>query len=456
MLVFAALALMAARPAAGLAVEGCSVLTTSDTTASFFGGTEPGACGTFLVLTEGEGVGPEEESKHVYGPRVPLGPAIEGTGELKLFNGKQEFIATGASQSLLTTVAVLEPTGPETPPQLVAEVTELDTYAPGGAFYSTTIGITNKTTKPLKGTLYHGGDCVLSASDAGYGVKELPFPGSVACTATPNNTPPVRYMALSSPPGSTSGNIGPVHSVEGPFGTMWSLINKEGPQFPDTVDAATFEDNGMGLSWPFVLQKEGTNENVGVVGMITTITPPAPVCPNGPPKVSVTSDQGQIGYQLKEAGSVSITATGQNQQPDGEPRTDLDLRLGSAHRQLRGDGRMRDYHGHLRLHGAAGPCPGQDRERGTGQRDGPGGGGGRAFERLRPVGLRIGGLEQGTSFHPALAGSPDPGRLRAGNDLRRGAHHDGDLQEREIPGGGLQRRDFQAAAAAPPERLDRA
>jgi hypothetical protein len=288
---------------------GCQVRAAGEATLSFFGGTEPGDCGTFLALTEEQG--PEglkkEGSERLFGPK-PSADAAPPKGRYEPVSQTLEVIpGPPATEQVVTKVRVLEP-GANSLPEAVAEIEEQDVFVEGVPVYGSRIKLVNLSFEPLKGTLYHAGDCNLSNAE-GYGVKDFPTAGSVACTLTPNNTPFSRFMAFS--PSENTGLIQAPHAMEGNFTNVWANVNEAGSQFPDTVDP-TLQDNGMGISWPFELKgNDLAPENEGTVVLTTYVSPP-PVCPSGPPKVAITSDQGQIGYQLNEPGSISVTASGQN------------------------------------------------------------------------------------------------------------------------------------------------
>ena len=81
--------------------------------------------------------------------------------------------------------------------------------------------------------------------------RAFPPVASVACTSTANDSPAGRFMAFAPTSGPTAS------FMEGPFSSVWSNVNNEATPFPDTFDATTFEDNGMGLSWPISLAGKG-------------------------------------------------------------------------------------------------------------------------------------------------------------------------------------------------------
>ncbi len=281
-----ALAALAWRPAVGAAevintagpltsiyVEGdlgCQVQASGDVGGSFFPSSAPGACGTFLALTEGEDV-VTEGSHHLFGSSPPAGVTPEADfspvpGEPQTFTGN----GTASSPFVVTThVYAEEPIEEGTNSFKVAELTETDSYVIGQDSYETTITVKNLGDSRLKSTLYHAGDCYLANLDEGYGAENVPSAGSVACTIDPNNSPPARLMAFT--PTFTSGPA-PQH-IESFYATVWSYLTPEGTEFPDTVDTTTHEDNAMGLSWPISLSIFGTAEDSATVRLTTTVLP---------------------------------------------------------------------------------------------------------------------------------------------------------------------------------------
>jgi hypothetical protein len=256
----------------------CQVHAAGDAGFSFLGGTEPGSCGTFLAYAEGEFQLHEEEGRHVWGP------SPEGAHpELKFEPISQVFAGKGTAKEPFVVTTVVRATEPvEEEFEQVAELTETDSYVAGQDFYTTTIAVKNLLFEPLEGALYHAGDCHLSGFDAGYGAANVPEAGAVACTIDPDDNPPARVMALT--PSGTSGGATAPRFIESLFSNVWSDVNKEATQFPDTVAAATDEDNGMGLSWPITL---AARVNTPVVG--ATVSFKTTVSPSSPPTSSSTA-----------------------------------------------------------------------------------------------------------------------------------------------------------------------
>jgi hypothetical protein len=349
MAALAALAVLAWWPAVGAAAQtvienpsgplssifidedlGCQVQATGDIDPSFFGGTEPGACGTFLALTAGEDLG-LPASHHLFGPSPPAGvfpeadftPVVAGAGD-QTFAGS----GTAAEPFTITTHVTADETGPEGPsgepgePVAVADLIETDSYVIGQDSYETTITIRNLGDTRLEGTLYHAGDCFLSNLDVGFGAANVPDEGSVACTIDPNDNPPARFMAFT--PIFTSGppEILASHDMESGFSTVWEHVNATGEQFPDTVDATTEQDNGMGLSWPIDLNILDSSENEATLKLTTTIsasltssTTAGACVPSGQVPITLSAIHGakQINYAV-DGGPVQSVATDESGQ----------------------------------------------------------------------------------------------------------------------------------------------
>ena len=291
---------------------GCQVQAAGDFSPTFFGGTEPGACGTFLSVTDDEEleVGePPSPLNHLFGPSPPAG--VSPDADFKPVSQTLTGNGTSAQPFVLTTRVLMMEEIEEVPLE-GAELTETDSYVAGQDFYTTTIAITNLRSPQLTGTLYHAGDCLLSTLDFGFGAANVPAAGSAACTITANDSPPGRLMAFT--PTATSGPAS--HFIEGNFSTVWSNVNKEATPFPDTVEGTTEQDNGMGLSWPISLKGPGRIEpgETATVTLTTTITPfvpPAPPpCTTPLPSLSIVSDQGHSSYELGALASVTIAASG--------------------------------------------------------------------------------------------------------------------------------------------------
>jgi hypothetical protein len=304
----------------------CQVLASGDTSPTFFGGTEeaePGGCGTFLALKTGEG---PEESKFLWGPNPSAGSFPEGK-EVFTPVGEQTIEVSGTT-SKVTTIVTADVPNPEGAPTPEAELTETDSYVTGQESYETTIKVKNidANAATLRGALYHVGDCYLADHDAGYGAVNVPFPGSVACTVTPNDLPAERLMAFT-PIATTGFPVSSAHYVESHWPSFWEYMKPDGEQLPDTTDATTNEDNGMGLSWPIELGPPDSGKEEATLKLTTTlsaygaptssssISASSGVCvANGQIPVTVSAPNGAkaVDYVLDgTAGSVETNATGQ-------------------------------------------------------------------------------------------------------------------------------------------------
>ena len=256
---------------------GCQVQATGDSKPSFFGGTEPGACGTFFAFNESEFDLLEGEGRHVFGPKPPSGETVS--------EAEYKPVSQTLNGSSITTHVLVREAQDE---QEVAELTETDSYVTGEDFYTTTITIKNLLAETLAGTLYHAGDCLLSGLATGFGAVNVPSAGSVACTIDPANSPAARYLAFT--PTATSGPV--PRYYESLFSKVWANVNKEATQFPNTVDAAVNENNGMGLSWPIELPEIGSGKETASVTFTTSILPSA--APTVSTSASTCAPSGQV------------------------------------------------------------------------------------------------------------------------------------------------------------------
>ena len=269
----------------------CQVQASADTAPSFFGGVEPGGCGTFIAIAHGGGTG-EPESHHLFGPATNSpGSSTEAAfapldfGEPPTSNQLLTGHGTEAEPFAVTTEvqAVEGKAGNE---HAVANVVETDSYINGQDFYTTTIAVENLTNEALEGTLYHAGDCFLASNDSGFGAANVPTPGSVACTVDPNDSPPARYMAFT--PVTAAGPSGLLTPgvLESAATGVWSAITPTATPFSNVVEASVDQDNGMGLSWPLDLEALDSNGKSAAVSFKTTISPP--VAPTSPASASCT------------------------------------------------------------------------------------------------------------------------------------------------------------------------
>jgi hypothetical protein len=252
----------------------CQVLVTGDTLPSFYdyetepGVHAPGGCGTFLALAEGDDV--PTETGTLFGPSPAAGTfsaeKTEYTPVAQTLTGK----GTVSEPFVVITKVDADEPG-DGAPIAVAELVETDSYVTGQESYETTIVAKNLQKAPLKGTIYHVGDCYLADHDTGYGAVNVPVTGSIDCTVTPNNSPPGRIMAFT--PVETSGfPVSSAHYVESKWPTFWEDMKPKGEQLPDTTDATTNEDNGMGLSWPIALGSSDSKTESATLKLKTTTT----------------------------------------------------------------------------------------------------------------------------------------------------------------------------------------
>jgi hypothetical protein len=254
----------------------CQVQMANDVASVFFPGTAPGACGTFMQFNGNN----QFPSLELFGPSVPAGDApvtsdfTPGTQTLA-GNG------TAASPYTVTTIANACAGGSCTTGSIIATLTETDTYVVGDDFYSTVLTITNGLDLGISGTLYHTGDCYLQA-DSGYGgLGPGPAP---QCALTPGNSPPARvvsFIPVSAPTPSY---------YEGIWDTFWTDITTSETPYPDTIDATTLEDNGLGLSWAYSLPTFGSTQTISFDTMVTPAQNPANTTP---PVISGTPAVGQ-------------------------------------------------------------------------------------------------------------------------------------------------------------------
>jgi hypothetical protein len=312
-----------AGPLSAITVEnnlGCQAQASGDVGGSFYPSSVPGACGTFFALTEGENVG-VEGSHHLFGSSPPAGLSPE-----EAFTPVAQTLTGEGTVSkpfvVITKVDADEPG--DGAPIPVAELIETDSYVVGQEIYETMIVVKNLGGEALKGTLYHVGDCYLADHDTGYGALNVPTAGSVACTVTPNDSPSGRIMAFT-PIATTGYPISSASYVESVWPTFWEDVKPNGEQLPDTTDATTNEDNGMGLSWPISLKGSGSpaSEHEATLKLTTTITSygaptsstTAGSCvPSGQVPITVTAPNGAkaVNYVLDgAAGAIETNAAGQ-------------------------------------------------------------------------------------------------------------------------------------------------
>ncbi|MGO9955115.1 MAG: hypothetical protein ACLP50_03935, partial [Solirubrobacteraceae bacterium] len=208
----------------------CQVAETGDTSYQFFpSDSAPGGCGTFLAVggelygpdfTDDDGASPfpDDPTYTVFTASVPQS-AVSGSG-------------TAASPYQITTKESVANSG--------LDITEVDSYVVGNAYYRTDITVSNSGAAPVSALLYHAGDCYLEGSDVGYGYVD-PANNAVACTANPDNSPAGQVEEFVPLTGS-------IHYVEAGYYSTWTGVANQA-DLPDTCDCTTDEDNGAGINW---------------------------------------------------------------------------------------------------------------------------------------------------------------------------------------------------------------
>ena len=233
---------------------GCQVNQAGELPSEFYGGTNPGACGTFLAAPAGAGA-------TVYGPAVPAGnftteftpisqTALQGSG-------------TDSDPYTVRTVVDVAATG--------LRITQVDSHIVGKQFYTTRIMVRNLSASGQQAVLYHAGDCRLEGSDTGYGTYDAGT-GGVFCAENPDNSPRGRILGFV-PIGGGS------HYVEGNYGSVWDYV--DGSVYPDSCDCGTLQDNGAGLSWPITVPV-GAVVTRSLVTFSADMTPPETAVDSGP------------------------------------------------------------------------------------------------------------------------------------------------------------------------------
>ena len=233
---------------------GCQVNQAGELPSEFYGGTNPGACGTFLAAPAGAGA-------TVYGPAVPAGnftteftpvsqTALQGSG-------------TDADPYTVRTVVDVAATG--------LRITQVDSHIVGKQFYTTRIMVRNLSASSQQAVLYHAGDCRLEGSDTGYGTYDAGA-GGVFCSENPDNSPRGRILGFAPVSGGS-------HYVEGNYGSVWDFVN--GSVYPDSCDCGTLQDNGAGLSWPITVPA-GVVVTRSLVTFSADMTAPETAVDSGP------------------------------------------------------------------------------------------------------------------------------------------------------------------------------
>jgi Ca2+-binding RTX toxin-like protein len=233
----------------------CQVNHTGDTSNEFFGGTDPGACGTFL-----------SQGTTVYGPNdIPAGTNTRTEYTLV---SQSAISGTGSSSNpfKVTTVVDAGSTG--------LRITQVDTYQTGQEFYRSQITVHNSGGSSQDVILYHAGDCFLQNSDTGFGFHDTNT-GGIFCSLNANNSPTGRILGFVP---QTAGS----HFYEAEYSAVWDAIN--GTNFPDTCDCTVNEDNGAGLSWPLSVPAGGD----ATVNLLSSFSPTGAVPDTNPPDTHIT------------------------------------------------------------------------------------------------------------------------------------------------------------------------
>jgi hypothetical protein len=234
---------------------GCQADHTGDTSHEFFGGTNPGSCGTYLSA-----------GGTSFGPRTTGFTPVSQTG------------VTGSGSSgnpfKVVTVVAAGTTG--------LGITQTDTYVVGQESYRTDITVSNSGGADLAAALYHAADCYLQNSDTGFGLIDSASQG-IFCTANPNNSPVGRVEGFTP---LTAG----AHHLEDGYSTVYSGITPSGAQFPDTCQCNTRLDNGAGLSWPITVPARGSVTR----SLSTTFSPTGQTRGVAPPVFARAVDVGVV------------------------------------------------------------------------------------------------------------------------------------------------------------------
>ena len=258
---------------------GCQVDQAGDPSSEFYGGTSPGACGTFMASPAGAGA-------TIYGPTVPAGNFI--TEFTPVSQTAVQGSGTGADPYAVTTVADVGTTG--------LRITQVDSYIVGEQSYATQIRVENRGASSQGAILYHAGDCKLHGSDVGYGAYDAGT-GGVFCSASADNSPRGRVLGFI--PRSAGS-----HYVEAEYGSVWDGIN--GSDFPDSCDCGTRQDNGAGLSWPIAVPA-GEVVTRSLTTFAADMTPPDTKVDSGPsgltndptPTFTFSSSQSGSSFECK-------------------------------------------------------------------------------------------------------------------------------------------------------------
>ena len=261
----------------------CQVMMANDAYGVFYGpgDTDPGACGTFMQVNASKDY--NDGDAILFGPSVPGGPgSLEHPAPTVDYTPVSQTMSETATTFRVTTIvnACAKACGDRSE---LAQLTETDTYIVGSDEYDTILQIENKAGEKLTGMLYHTGDCDLVV-DEGYGALGGTSANAPECTLTPNDSPPGRIASFIPVAGPVpSFYEGPHLASESPMDdSFWGYVTPAGTPYPDTIDATSDLDNGMGLSWKYSLAAAGSTS-----GTSTTIRFDTLVDPNDPPSNAV-------------------------------------------------------------------------------------------------------------------------------------------------------------------------
>jgi hypothetical protein len=269
----------------------CQIQDANDTDGVFFGvgDTDPGSCGTFMQINANGGF--DDGAAELFGTEAaPAGLAAVTSDFTPV--GAQTLTGTGTSADPYTVrTEVAACTTPGTSPvgdcstgdSELALLTEVDTYVVGRDEYDTTLTVDNESGGTLGGTLYHTGDCYLQV-DEGYGALGGANHNAPECTITPNDTPPGQVMSFVPVSGPASNYYeGAYEPAESPLNeSFWGFVTPAGTPYPDTIDATSDEDNGMGLSWEYSIASGGNT----TIAYSTLVSSAPPGVSAGPPSVT--------------------------------------------------------------------------------------------------------------------------------------------------------------------------
>lgn len=225
----------------------CQVKLSQDPTFSYFPpNTAPADCGTFLQI---------EPAAPVYSPNFSAhddtaASAAQGTPWTPVSQSGVTGSGTSADPFAVTTTVAAAATN--------VQVRETYSYVSGSRSYSFRITVINNNPAPRNVDLYHAADCYLAGSDFGYGFFDAST-GGVFCTENPSNNPAGRLLGFA--PGST-----PARYIESFYNTVWN--NTDGADYNNTVEADSFQDNGVGLQWKLAVPANGSTTVEGVSGTV--------------------------------------------------------------------------------------------------------------------------------------------------------------------------------------------